>query len=285
MRDLPPRSEGAHRARQPGELLNGLPLRAQRDQEAGDLRVRHVAAHDLGEYGRCPVAKHGNRSATSKCGSADVLEALGVKIDLGPAQTARSIQECGFGFMFAPAYHPAMKHVGTTRREIGIRTLFNFVGPLTNPAGATHQIVGVFAASAAPLLADALARLGAERAAVVHGGDGADEVTLAGVTRVVEWTGREIIEYEIDPHCLGLQCRPQSAIAGGDAADNAQMVAAVLQGRRGPHRDVVLLNAALALKIAGAAPDLPSAYRLAADSIDSGAAADKLVQLRAVTAV
>jgi len=222
------------------------------------------------------VAKHGNRAMSSRCGSADVLEAFGVKIDAPPEIAAAALDGCGIAFLFAQAYHPAMRHVAPVRREIGVRTLFNIIGPLSNPAGAHRQIVGVPRVDLLLLVATALARLGCERAAVVHGHGGLDELSLAGENQVAEWTGETVVEYEIDPSALGLERRPNAELAGGDASHNAQLVRRVLDGERGPHRDVVALNAALALVVAGEAGDLSAGMRLAHDVIDDGRARSKL---------
>ena len=222
------------------------------------------------------VAKHGNRAMSSRCGSADVLAALGVKIDAPPEVAARSLEQDGIAFLFAQSYHPAMRYVAPVRREIGVRTLFNILGPLTNPAGATHQIVGVAQPDAVRLVAEALQRLGSERAAAVHGSDGLDEVSLGGPTDVVEWTGQAIVHYRLEPEDVGMRRRPSSEIAGGDAARNAELVRSVLDGDFGPHRDVVLLNAALALYIGGAAASVKEALPIAGHSIDSGDARSKL---------
>ncbi len=226
------------------------------------------------------VAKHGNRAMSSRCGSADVIEELGVKLETDPRVSARQLERHGIAFLHAQAHHPAMRSVAGVRREIGVRTLFNLVGPLSNPAGATHQVVGVAAPRAVPLVARALAALGSQRGAVVRGDDGVDEVSLSGATRVVEWTGERIIEYAIAPEMFGLSRRAIGSLAGGDAQVNAACIRAVLEGQTGPHRDVVLLNAALALYIAGAALDLTLGFSLASDSIDSGAARHKLDTLR-----
>jgi len=222
------------------------------------------------------VAKHGNRAMSSRCGSADVLSALGVRIDAPASTSARAIDEVGIAFLFAQAHHPAMRAVATARREIGIRSIFNLVGPLANPARAQRQVVGVADARAVRTVAEALRRLGSERAAAVHGHDGMDEVSLSGPTRVVEWTGSNIVEYEIDPASLGLKRRESPTLRGGDAAENAHIVRAVLGGRPGPHSDVVALNAALALLIAGIALNMQDGLRRARFSIASGAAAAKL---------
>jgi anthranilate phosphoribosyltransferase len=225
------------------------------------------------------VAKHGNRAMSSRCGSADVLEALGVKIDATPQVAAAALEAEGIAFLFAQAYHPAMRHVAPIRRDIGIRTLFNIIGPLSNPAGATRQVVGVPSSAALHLVARALARLGSERAAAVHGHGRLDELSLSGPSRVVEWTGSKIVEYEIDPADHALERRPLGDLAGGDAVTNASIVGRVLAGERGAHRDVVLLNAGLALVVAGTASDVTSGIAAAAESIDSGAARGKLEAL------
>ena len=225
------------------------------------------------------VAKHGNRAMSSRCGSADVLSALGVRIDADPAVSERLLEREGIAFLFAQAYHPAMRYVAPVRREIGVRTLFNLLGPLTNPAGAHRQVVGVAREDALRMVPVALARLGSERAAAVRGSDGLDELTLSGTSHVVEWTGSTMREYEIDPRRLGLTAAPLAALAGGDAAANARLLLDVLEGGAGPHRDVVVLNAALALEISGAAADIFDGCRRAIRSIDSGAARAKLSAL------
>jgi anthranilate phosphoribosyltransferase len=225
-----------------------------------------------------PVAKHGNRSISSHCGSADVLEALGAKVALQPQQVARSIESVGIGFLFAPLIHPAMKHAQPTRAELKMRTVFNLLGPLTNPAGAGAQVVGVFEAALVPLLAAALARLGVRRAFVVHGDDGLDEITTTGPTTAREVIGGNVLERVFLPEDFGLErARPQD-LAGGDANDCAAILRAVLDGERGPRRDVVLANAAAALVAAGRAQEFREGASLAAESIDSGRAREKLSQ-------
>jgi anthranilate phosphoribosyltransferase len=230
------------------------------------------------------VAKHGNRAMSSRCGSADVLSALGVRIDASPSTSGRALDDVGIAFLFAQAHHPAMRAVAPARREIGIRSIFNLVGPLANPARVQRQVVGVADARAVRTVAEALRRLGSERAAAVRGRDGMDEVSLSGPTRVVEWTGSEIVEYEIDPAALGLTRRELPALRGGDAEENAGIVRAVLAGRTGAQRDVIALNAALALVIAGVAADLHDGLRRATASIESGAAEAKLDGLIRATA-
>ncbi|HME80798.1 MAG TPA: anthranilate phosphoribosyltransferase [Candidatus Eremiobacteraceae bacterium] len=227
-----------------------------------------------------PVAKHGNRAMSSRCGSADVLEALGVRIDVPPQRSAALLGEHGIAFMFAQVHHPAMRHVAPVRREIGMKTLFNLLGPLTNPAAVRRQVVGVAHAGAQDIVAAAIGRLGSDRAAVIRGCDGLDEATLAGATRVLEWSGLELVEYDIVPEDAGLERAPTEALAGGDAQSNAHVIREVLRGKPGAQRDVVLLNAALALFIAGVARDLQHGRSVAQRSIDTGAASDKLDVLR-----
>jgi anthranilate phosphoribosyltransferase len=230
------------------------------------------------------VAKHGNRAMSSRCGSSDVLEALGVDITAGAGAAAASLDEDGIAFLFAQAHHPAMRFVAPVRRELGIRTLFNVIGPLSNPAGAHRQIVGVPRAGLVPLVAAALGRLGCERAAAISGHGGMDELSLDGPSLVAEWTGERVIEYVIDPQAHGFAPHPVRALAGGEAHENASIIRMVLGGERGARRDVVVLNAALALSIAGPAESLPEGIALAKASIDSGAARRKLEALVAATA-
>jgi anthranilate phosphoribosyltransferase len=225
------------------------------------------------------VAKHGNRSVTSKCGSADVMEALGVKIDLPANRLAACLAEVGIVFLFAPAMHSAMKHVQTARRELRLRTVFNLLGPLTNPAQASAQVVGVYSVDLVEKLAEALSMLGLRRAMVVHGLDGLDEITITGTTRIAEVNNGSVRTYEVTPEEFGLKRSSLEDIAGGDAAANAAIIREVLSGKESPKRDVVLLNAAAALVVAGRAEHLAQAVPLAATSIDSGAAAGKLAAL------
>jgi anthranilate phosphoribosyltransferase len=222
------------------------------------------------------VAKHGNRSVTSKCGSADVMEALGVKIDLPPARIAACLQELGIAFLFAPALHSAMKYVQTARRDLRLRTVFNLLGPLTNPARATCQVVGVYSSDLVEKLAEALSMLGLHRALVVHGGDGLDEITISGPTRIGEVRDGKVHAYEVTPEEFGLERSPLADIAGGDATLNAGLIREVLDGKKSARRDVVLLNAAAALVAAGKADHLRDGVPMAAKAIDSGAAAVKL---------
>lgn len=229
------------------------------------------------------VAKHGNRSVSSKCGSADVMEALGVNINLPISRVAACLEKIGFAFLFAPAVHSAMKYVQPARRELRLRTVFNLLGPLTNPAQASAQVVGVYSADLVEKLAEALSILGLRRALVVHGADGLDEITITGPTRIAEVRDGQVRTYEVTPEEFGLERAPIESIAGGDAAANARIIREVLDGKRSPCRDVVLLNAAAALVAAGRADHLANAVPIAAQAIDSGAALDKLTSLARFT--
>jgi anthranilate phosphoribosyltransferase len=234
------------------------------------------------------VAKHGNRSISSRCGSADVLEQLGVRIDLPPERVAQAIDEVGIGFLFAPAVHSATRHAMPVRRELKIRTAFNLLGPLTNPAGATAQVVGVYSADVASLMARALGELQVQRAFVVHGADGLDEISISGETVVAELRDGAVRDYTVTPEDFGLHRSPLESIQGGDAAQNAEIIhkilgRSILYRARGPHREIVLANAAAALVAAGAAADFLEGVNLAAKSIDSGAARDRLDALVAFT--
>jgi anthranilate phosphoribosyltransferase len=230
-----------------------------------------------------PVAKHGNRSVSSRCGSADVLEALGVRLDLAPAQVARCLDEIGIGFMFAPALHPAMQHASAPRRELRLRTVFNLLGPLTNPAGARRQLLGVFDRRWVRPIAEALRQLGSEHALVVHGLDGLDEISTLGPTWVAELRAGEIVEYQLTPEDFGLPRARPSDLAGGAPQESAARLLEVLENKPGPPLDVVALNAAAALYVGGAAPDLPSGLQLAKKVLASNAALQKLRQLIELT--
>ena len=225
------------------------------------------------------VAKHGNRSISSKCGSADVVEALGVNIQLSPERAAQCLREVGICFLYAPNLHPAMKQVQGVRRELRMRTMFNLLGPLTNPARANGQVVGVYSLELLEKLAEALSMLGLRRALVVHGLDGLDEITITATTRVAEAQEGSVRSYEIEPEEFGMARATLQEISGGDAAENAAIIRAVLGGEKSPRRDVVLLNAAAALVAAGRANHVGEAIPLAVHSIDSGAAAEKLAWL------
>jgi anthranilate phosphoribosyltransferase len=231
----------------------------------------------------CAIAKHGNRSATSKSGSADLLEALGVSIELGPEEVARCIEEVGFGFMFAPRHHSATSHVRPAREGLGVRTVFNFLGPLTNPAGATRQLVGVADRKYQETIAEALIGLGVQRALVVSAEDGMDELALSARTRVIEVFDGRTAEWFVEPGQFGLAPLETAAIAGGTPAENAATTRAVLAGEPGPRRDVVLLNAAAAIYVGGLAADLEEGVAKAAAAIDSGAATNVLDRLIAAT--
>ncbi|HZP64219.1 MAG TPA: anthranilate phosphoribosyltransferase [Terriglobales bacterium] len=225
------------------------------------------------------VAKHGNRSVTSQCGSADVMEALGVNINLPPTRIAACLDQVGIAFLYAPAMHSAMKYVQPARRELRLRTVFNLLGPLTNPARASAQVVGVYSPMLVEKLAAALSMLGLHRAVVVHGLDGLDEVTITGPTRVAEVRERGVHSYEVTPEEFGMRRATLEAISGGDAAANAGIIRDILEGKKSPCRDVVLLNAAAALVAASRAEHIGDALPLAVKSIDSGAAAEKLKSL------
>ncbi len=229
------------------------------------------------------VAKHGNRSFSSKCGSADVLEALGLPLEVPPGRTGAAIEQVGIGFLFAPVVHTAMRHAAAARRQLGGRTVFNLLGPLTNPAGARAQVLGVFAVRFAEPLARALAALGVERAFVVHGADGLDEISLSAETYVTEVCKGDVNSYSVTPEDFGLRRAPLEALAGGDAAENADIIVRLLEGEPGPRRDVVLANAAAALVAAGRARDFQEGVRVAAETIAAGTAREKLQALIAFT--
>jgi anthranilate phosphoribosyltransferase len=231
------------------------------------------------------VAKHGNRSVTSKCGSADLLEGLGVAIELPPSDVARCVDEVGIGFMYAPAYHPGFRFVGPARREIGIRTIFNVLGPLTNPAGARHQLIGVGHPEIAGKLARALAQLGSARAVLVHAEEGLDELGLSAPSHITDYdagTG-DVRTYRISPEDVGLEPAPAGALAGGDRETNVSITLQVLAGKHGPARDAVLLNAGAGLYAAGARDSIAEGVALAADAVDSGRAQERLTRLIALS--
>jgi anthranilate phosphoribosyltransferase len=228
-----------------------------------------------------PVAKHGNRSVSSRCGSADLLEALGVPVEQTPEGAAASLARAGIAFLFAPAFHPALRHAASARREIGVRTFFNMLGPLCNPAGARHQVIGVYDGSRLRMMAEAARSLGVRRALVVHGSDGMDELTISGPTRCVELSGGRLRERLVRPEDAGLRRRPLRSVRGGGPEENARRALEIMEGRRGAGRDLVLLNAAAALVVGGAARTLKEGVLAAARSLDSGRAAAKLEALRA----
>jgi anthranilate phosphoribosyltransferase len=249
---------------------------------SGTFNISTCAAFIVAGAG-VPVAKHGNRALSSRSGSADVLVALGVRVDIPPQAISACIREARIGFMFAPAHHPAMKHVGPTRVELGTRTIFNLLGPLANPAGVKRQLVGVFSRPWIEPLAHVLKNLGCERAYVVHGSDGLDEITTTGPTAVAALEGDAVRLFEIAPEQVGMARASPQALRGGDASANASALKAVLEGRKGPYRDVAVLNAAAALIVAGMANTLAEGVKLAERAIDSGAAEGCLDRLIAVS--
>jgi anthranilate phosphoribosyltransferase len=249
---------------------------------SGSYNISTCAAFILAGCG-VPVAKHGNRALSSKSGAADVLQALGVKIDLNSEQVGACIRDAGIGFMFAPAHHPAMKNVGPTRVELGTRTIFNLLGPLSNPAGVKRQMIGTFSRHWIEPMAQVLANLGSESIWVVHGSDGLDEITTSGPTSVAELKDGKIRTFDITPEDAGLPRGKPDALRGGDADHNARALLDVLRGKRGPFRDVAVLNAAAALIVAGKAKDLKDGAAIATKAIDSGEAEGRLTRLIAVS--
>jgi anthranilate phosphoribosyltransferase len=249
---------------------------------SGSYNISTCAAFIVAGAG-VPVAKHGNRALSSRSGAADVLAALGVRIDLGPEAIARCIAQAGIGFMFAPLHHPAMKHVGPTRVELGTRTIFNLLGPLSNPASVKRQMVGVFSRHWVEPLAKVLGRLGSERAIVVHGSDGLDEITTAGPTSIASLENGTVRTFEISPEDVGLPKADPTRLLGGDAEANAGALLSVLKGEKSPYRDVAMFNAAAALMVAGRAKDFAGGMALARTSIDSGEAEGRLDRLIAVS--
>ena len=249
---------------------------------SGSFNISTCAALIVAGAG-VPVAKHGNRALSSRSGAADVLAALGVNIDLAPDKIGLCIREAGIGFMFAPAHHPAMKNVASTRVELGTRTIFNLLGPLSNPAGVKRQMIGVFSRQWTEPLAQVLKNLGAESVWIVHGSDGLDEITTAGPTIVTELANGAVCSFEIDPEDVGVAKVKPEALRGGDAATNARAVQDVLEGKKTPFRDVALLNAAAALVVAGKAKDIKAGFALASHSVDSGEAEGRLDRLVVVS--
>ena len=245
---------------------------------SGSYNISTCAAFIVAGAG-IPVAKHGNRALSSRAGAADVLSALGVRIEVSPAVIARCIREAGIGFMFAPAHHPAMKHVGPTRVELATRTIFNLLGPLSNPAGVRRQMVGVFSRQWTEPLAHVLKNLGCERAYVVHGSDGLDEITTAGPTSVATLENGQVKSFEIAPEDVGLPKAKPESLRGGDAEANAAALLSVLKGTKGPFRDVAVFNAAAALVVAGRAENLKDGVAVATKSLDSGEAEGRLDRL------
>jgi anthranilate phosphoribosyltransferase len=244
----------------------------------GTFNISTAAAFVVAGAG-VAVAKHGNRSVSSRCGSADVLEALGARIDLPPQGVEACLEETGVGFLFAPRHHGAMKHAAGVRKDLAMRTLFNLLGPLCNPAQATHQLMGVYDPVLTEPLATVLSLLGSEGAMVVHGDGGLDEISLSGPTRVSEWRGGEMNTYAIEPGELGVEPAPLDTIKGGDAAQNAAVITSLLQDGTGPARDVVCMNAGAALYVANRSETLEGGVAMALDSIESGRAAEALASL------
>jgi len=249
---------------------------------AGTFNISTTAAFVVAGAGQA-VAKHGNRSVSRGCGSADVLKALGVNIELSPEAVAACVDRVGFGFLYAPLLHPAMKHAIGPRREMGVRTVFNILGPLTNPAGAQAQLLGVYDPKLTEVMAQVLGSLGCRAAFVVHSEDGLDELTTTAPNRVSELKDGRVNTFTLDARELGLPRAARSDLQGGSAEENAAITRAILDGEKGPRRDVVLLNAAAALVVGGAASDLDEGLAMAAESIDSGAARAKLDALVSFT--
>jgi anthranilate phosphoribosyltransferase len=250
--------------------------------KSGTFNVSTLSAFVAAGAG-CPVAKHGNRSVSSRCGSADLFSELGVEVNLSPERIARCVDEAGIGFLFAPNLHPAMKHAIGPRREIGIRTVFNIIGPLTNPAGAKRQVLGVYDGELTDVLTRVLSGLGARHILAVHGEDGLDEITLTGETRVSELKDGTISRYRIRPEDFGFKRTTLKALQGGDAKTNAQIALRVLGGETGPARDMVLLNSGAVIYAGGKAGNIADGIQMARESIDSGKAMEKLIQLRRMT--
>ncbi|HYI21002.1 MAG TPA: anthranilate phosphoribosyltransferase [Candidatus Limnocylindrales bacterium] len=246
------------------------------------FNISTIAAFVVAGAG-APVAKHGNRAATSRCGSADLIEALGLPLDPGPETVARSIRETGFGFIFAPSYHPAMRHVAPVRRSLPIRTVFNLLGPISSPARVRRQLVGVANVQLLGLVADALVRLEPRRALVVHSGDGLDELSVSGPNHAVLIEGRRMEEMKIDAVEFGLRRSPAEALVGGDAQLNSAICLSVLGGEAGPTRDVVLLNAGAALFVAGRAQTIDEGVAQATEAVDSGRAAEVVTAAAAIS--
>ncbi|MFH0932823.1 MAG: anthranilate phosphoribosyltransferase [Nitrospirota bacterium] len=230
-----------------------------------------------------PVAKHGNRSVSSQSGSADVLDALGIKIDLPPEKVEECLFKTGFGFLFAPLFHPAMKYAIGPRREMGMRTVFNILGPLTNPAGAKRQLLGVFTDSLTETLAKVLGNLGAVDAMVVHGKDGLDEISISAKTKASRFKDGKVENFFISPEDFGIERRKSDSIRGGNKEENASITLSILHGERGPRRDIVMMNSAAALMVSGKAGDFMTAFAMAEDAIDSGRASKKLEEVKRVS--
>lgn len=254
--------------RRPGTVFDTCGTGGDR---AGTFNISSTAALVVAACG-VRVAKHGNRSVSSRCGSADVFEALGVQVSAAPDIVARCLDEAGIAFFFAPVFHPSMRHAAATRKELGLRTAFNLLGPLTNPAGATRQVVGVPSSELTEVMAHTLRMLGSERAWVVHGADGVDEVSTVGHTKVTECQAGHVHTFYIHPSDVGLPCSRPGDLDGGDAETNARLIRDVLDGRKGPARNVVLMNAGVGLLVSGRVSSVGSGIALAAEAIDGGAA-------------
>jgi len=276
------RAMRAHASHVPADLAAGplLDTCGTGGDARGTFNISTIAAFVVAGAG-VRVAKHGNRSISSRCGSADVLELLGVRVAVDAEQAARAIREVGIGFLFAPAFHPATRHAHAARLELKMRTIFNLLGPLTNPAGATAQLAGAPSADAARLIAEALAALGLERGFVVHGSDGLDEITITGPTLAYEIEQGMVTRRTLTPEDFGVPPAPLEELQGGDPDENCEIARAILAGARGPKRDVVLVNAAAALVVAARAASFAEGMAIAAESIDTGAARRKLDQLAA----
>ena len=276
------RTMRAHAVTLPGAARDVFDTCGTGGDRAGTVNISSAAALVVAACG-VPVAKHGNRSVSSRCGSADVFEALGVDVAAAPDTVARSLDSAGIAFLFAPGFHPSMQHAGPTRRELGLRTAFNLLGPLTNPAGPSRQLVGVPRPELTELLARSLLMLGAERVWVVHGADGLDEISTTGHTKVSEGMAGSVRTFYIHPTDYGIPKTSLDALAGGDASRNAGIVRDVLAGARGPARDVILLNAGAALLVAGRAGSVREGIAVAADALDSGRARDTLARMVAAS--
>jgi anthranilate phosphoribosyltransferase len=265
--------------REPGIVLDTC---GTGGDHSGTFNISTAAAFVAAAAG-VRVAKHGNRSMTSKCGSADVLHELGIQTDCEPAVMERSLDEIGICFLFAQKYHQSMRNVAVVRRELGFRTIFNLLGPLANPASATHQLIGVFRKELVETHAEVLRRLGIARAMVVHGEDGLDEITICGKTHIAELVDGKIVQMTITPGLYGIAASPKNSLQGGDAAENARITMEILQGNPGPKSDVVILNAGAAIYIAEQAANMEEGIARAREILASGAALEKLNQLRALT--
>jgi anthranilate phosphoribosyltransferase len=259
--------------------LSALDMCGTGGDNSGTFNISTVASFVVAGAG-ATVAKHGNRSISSKCGSADLLNYLGIEISLPPEHATRCILDTGIGFLFAPVYHPAMKHAANPRRELGVKTMFNMMGPMTNPAGVGHQLVGAFSLAAAEKMAHVFSRLGTRRVLVVHSHDGIDEISLSGQTTVFEVGGeRPVRKFEIDPEAFGFTPAPLPSLLGDTVETNADICMSVLRGKPGPHRDVVVLNAGFGLYAGEKVSSPQEGIQMAIDSIDSGSALKKLNEL------